>query len=389
MNRSQKSEVEFGTRAQDSLQKATAGPFSIGDSKASPISDVANPMNIQAPELGIRANFTCGYEDVAKLPLSAHGHGPLGPMFATNDEKVAHIDFHNHCASIFFQQWAPLFPVLHEPSFRKVMGNFISAPETVTDKHMIAEIYLVVDIANMSSNAPDLQQLSICEQKWKDAFYAIAANESVQTLQCITLVLLRCTIRGDLGETRSYKRTAIDLFNRLILQGRFQDQNYSQLDALATDIQQRLFYTLYTLDCFSAIALHQPRLFREQNVQVQYPDDTGGTGDKYVTNHKFRTTPSSEETHMSLPIALFRATRILAKLLDEIYLPSSSCEPLSARLMRLGEELHTWYWELPDHLQLEPSNKPSTGAIGSCPILLVRKNNLETYVPKPLTGFRA
>jgi hypothetical protein len=54
--------------------------------------------------------------------------------------------------NIFFQEWAPLFPVLHRPSFLALYEQYVASPDTMVDKKSIAKLNLVFGIAALSSD---------------------------------------------------------------------------------------------------------------------------------------------------------------------------------------------------------------------------------------------
>jgi hypothetical protein len=54
--------------------------------------------------------------------------------------------------NIFFQEWAPLFPILHRPTFLSLYEQYVSSPETMCDKKSIAQLNLVFGIAALSSD---------------------------------------------------------------------------------------------------------------------------------------------------------------------------------------------------------------------------------------------
>jgi hypothetical protein len=54
--------------------------------------------------------------------------------------------------NIFFQEWAPLFPVLHRPTFLSLYEQYVASPETMVDKKSIAKLNLVFGIAALSSD---------------------------------------------------------------------------------------------------------------------------------------------------------------------------------------------------------------------------------------------
>lgn len=63
----------------------------------------------------------------------------------------------DHLVTSFFQEYHPLFPILHRPSFLKLYEKLISCSETATEpshilpNHALAELYLVFAIAARNS----------------------------------------------------------------------------------------------------------------------------------------------------------------------------------------------------------------------------------------------
>lgn len=112
-----------------------------------------------------------------------------------------------------------------------------------------------------------------------------------------------------------------------------------------------------------------PKLLKEEDVQTEYPSDTD---DEYITEKGFQPTLPGEYTRLSSALALFRATRILARVLDNIY-PAVANHELSLQQMGAFEsELDSWYEELPAHLRLNfAQDKPATDITSSRSPLLV------------------
>jgi hypothetical protein len=54
--------------------------------------------------------------------------------------------------NIFFQEWAPLFPVLHRPTFLSLYEQYVSSPDTMVGKKSITQLNLVFGIAALSSD---------------------------------------------------------------------------------------------------------------------------------------------------------------------------------------------------------------------------------------------
>lgn len=52
---------------------------------------------------------------------------------------------------MFFQEWAPLFPILHRPTFLKLYADYLARPDGVAGQQSIAQIHLVFSIAAVSA----------------------------------------------------------------------------------------------------------------------------------------------------------------------------------------------------------------------------------------------
>lgn len=123
------------------------------------------------------------------------------------------------------------------------------------------------------------------------------------------------------------------------------------------------------LDSFSAAMLGLPKLLKEEDIHTEYPVDID---DENVSERGFQPTLPGESTRLSSALALFRGSRILAKVLDEIYPASLSYELSLQKIGGLSSELDMWLDSLPPHLRLQfVQDKPSTHVTGSRSPLLV------------------
>jgi len=129
---------------------------------------------------------------------------------------------------------------------------------------------------------------------------------------------------------------------------------------------------MLTLYSFSAALLGLPKLLKEEDIHTEYPSDTD---DEYVTEKGFQPTLPGEHTKISSALALFRASRILSKVLDKNY-PAATTHDLSLQsILSLESELNEWSDKLPTHLKLTfVQDKPSTDITGNRSALLV--NNI-------------
>lgn len=153
--------------------------------------------------------------------------------------------FSDRCVNVFFQEWAPLFPVLHKPTFLRVYEEFVADPEKLRCNYKLAQLYLVFSIAGLSSESPDYPQLASCEKQWTKALEAILLENTMNTLQCLILALLYCTMRADGKRLQHYKCVAVGLSHRL---GLHQSQKRFSFGALTLETRKKVFWTLYTLD---------------------------------------------------------------------------------------------------------------------------------------------
>ncbi|SCO12716.1 uncharacterized protein FFB20_15276 [Fusarium fujikuroi] len=247
--------------------------------------------------------------------------------------------------AIFFKQWSPFFPVLHEPTAFRTHREFEKSSGNTKNNHTIAQIYLIADIAGLSCQAPDLQQHSICKKKWQEALNEIAFDKGILTLQCLMLAILCCIIRADNKQIAYYKHIAVNLSNDL---GLHTSQGDIRLDTLTNETRKRIFWTLYMLDCFSASRFNTPMLLKDAEIKIDYPSDIDG---EYITEHGYLNTPSWKPSRISCALALFRATRVLAKALNERYYDVN--EFTSERMTAIEGELDTWMTQIPRHLELE------------------------------------
>ncbi|KAK4657918.1 DNA-binding transcription factor cat8 [Podospora pseudocomata] len=311
--------------------------------------------------------------------LHIQGCYPLAQKQPSPQMRVPPRLFTDRCVNVYFQEWSPLFPVLHKPTFLRVYEEFVADPDKIKNNHKLAQLYLVFAIAALSSEQPDLEQIAACEQQWQRALEAILMDNTMVTLQCLLLALMYCTIRADYKRLQHYKGIAVGLSHRL---GLHQSQKRFSFGVLTIETRKKVFWSLYMLDCFSAALLGLPKLLKEEDIHCEFPSDTD---DEYVTEKGFQPSLPGEATRLSNALALFRGSRVLAKVLEKIY-PSATSHDLSLQQMSaLEAELDEWYNNLPQHLKLTfKQDKPSTDVTGSrSPILALAYYYIRTLIYRP------
>ncbi|KAG6359610.1 hypothetical protein INS49_013132 [Diaporthe citri] len=314
--------------------------------------------------------------------LHIQGCYPLVPKESAVPMRVPPRLFTDRCVNVYFQEWAPLFPVIHKPTFLRIYEEFVSDPEKVKNNHKLAQLHLVFSIAALSSDRPDLVQIASCEQQWQRSVEAVLMENTMNTLQCLVLALVYCTVRADYKRLQHYKGIAVGLSHRL---GLHQSQKRFSFGALTIETRKKVFWTLYTLDCFSAAILGLPKLIKEEDAHAEYPSDTD---DEYVTEKGFQPTLPGEYTKLSSALALFRAARIMAKVLEKLYPAATSYDLSLQQMSALEAELDNWSENLPQHLKLTfRQDKPSTDVTGSrSPLLSLTYYYIRTLIYRPAIG---
>ncbi|KAJ2893934.1 putative transcriptional activator protein acu-15 protein [Zalerion maritima] len=314
--------------------------------------------------------------------LHIQGCYPLVPQTPSSSMRIPPRLFSDKCVNVYFQEWAPLFPVLHKPTFLRVYEEFVADPEKIKSSHKVAQLYLVFSIAGLSIGTTDMEQLAACEVQWQKALESILMDNTMHTLQCLVLALMYCTVRADYKRLQHYKGIAVGLSHRL---GLHQSQKRFSFGALTIETRKKVFWTLYTLDCFSGAILGLPKLLKEDDIHAEYPSDTD---DEYVTEKGFQPTLPGEYTRLSSALALFRASRILAKVLDRNYPAATSHEISLQQMSALEAELDDWSEKLPQHLKLNfVADKPSTDITGSrSPLLSLAYYYIKTLIFRPAVG---
>lgn len=131
-----------------------------------------------------------------------------------------------------------------------------------------------------------------------------------------------------------------------------------------------LYVRMLILVSFSAAFTGIPMLLNDDNIQTEYPIDVD---DEYISEQGLQPVLPGEFTKISSALALTRGSRLLAKVLKQLYPSSSTYEISMQDVTTLSEELDDWSSNLPPHLKMVfAQDKPSTHVISSRSPLLVR-----------------
>lgn len=286
--------------------------------------------------------------------------------------------------NIFFQEWAPLYPVVHRPTILKAYEQYLNSPDSL--KHnlpVLAQLNLIFGVAALSSNSRTTQDPTFFEENWTGTLDNLLGESSIGALQCYVLAQMYCMIKSDYKSLLRYRALAVDICHQL---GLHESQDEAAFNPLDGETRKKVFWCQYVLDRFCSALTGMPVLLREADIQTEYPVDVD---DENVTESGFLPTLPGESTRLSSALALFSASRILTKALEDLY-PSRSSYEISVSKMRvISEQLDEWLKMLPAHLRLEFSqDKPSTNVTSSrSPLLSLVYYFIRSLIHRPAVCF--
>ncbi|RAQ56775.1 C6 transcription factor FacB/Cat8 [Aspergillus flavus] len=286
--------------------------------------------------------------------------------------------------NIFFQEWAPLYPVVHRPTILKAYEQYLSNTETLQgSKHDMAQLTLIFGIAALASTTRTNQDPTFFEDNWSPVLESLSGDVSVSTLQCYVLAQMYCMTKGDYTGLLRYRGSAVSLCHQLRLH---QSQRRFSANALVAETRKKVFWCQYVVDRFTAALTGLPVLLREEDIHTEYPEDID---DENVTETGFLPTLPGESTRISSAIALFAACRVLNKALEDLYPSDGGYEIPISKLRSVAGQLDGWVKNLPPHLRLEFSqDKPSTNVTSSrSPLLSLVYYFIRSLIHRPAVCF--
>ncbi|KAL5339882.1 fungal-specific transcription factor domain-containing protein [Aspergillus crustosus] len=286
--------------------------------------------------------------------------------------------------NIFFQEWAPLYPVVHRPTILKAYEQYLSDSDSFQgNKHDVAQLNLIFAVAALSATSRTNQDPTLFEENWSPVLESLSGDVSVPTMQCYVLAQMYGMIKGDYSSVLRYRSLAVSLCHQLKLH---QSQKRSSSNALAAETRKKVFWCQYVLDRFCAALTGLPALLREEHIKTEYPEDID---DENVTETGFLPTLPGESTRISSALALFAVARILNNTLEDIYPSDGGYEIPLSKIRSVAGQLEKWVKGLPAHLRLEFSqDKPSTNVTSSrSPLLSLVYYFVRSLIHRPAVCF--
>ncbi|KAJ5082406.1 hypothetical protein N7532_011449 [Penicillium argentinense] len=288
--------------------------------------------------------------------------------------------------NIFFQEWASLYPVVHRPTILKAYEQFLNGSDSLKqDVHAIIQLNLIFGIAALSASSRTNQDPTFFEENWTGALDSLMGESSIGGLQCFVLAQMYCMTKGDYRSLLRYRALAVDICHQLALyesQGKC-DHQHTRGRISQEGVLVPIYFGSSSDKCRLCSALTGlPVLLRESDIQTEYPVDVD---DENVTENGFLPTLPGESTRISSALALFSASRILNKTLEDIFPLRSGYDMYVSKMRVVSAQLDDWLLTLPAHLRLEFSqDKPSTNVTSSrSPLLSLVYYFIRSLIHRP------
>jgi Fungal specific transcription factor domain len=162
--------------------------------------------------------------------------------------------------NIFFQEWAPLLPILHRPTFLRVYEQYLADPDAGKwhgDKQAVAQLFLIFDIAALSSISRTKQSTTMYERQWRKAIHSSSSRPSISAIQCHVLAQLYYLLRADYTHAARHRAIAVSMCHQM---GLHHSQKYHLLNYLELETRKKAFWCQYALDKYAISSSWLPEL---------------------------------------------------------------------------------------------------------------------------------
>lgn len=164
--------------------------------------------------------------------------------------------------NIYFQEWAPLYPVVHRPTVLKAYEQYL-ADSLQGSPHDLAQLNLIFGIAALASTVSFIfpsftfpgteltplqsrtnQDPTFFEKNWTSILESLSTDISVPTLQCFVLAQIYCMTKADYSSLLRYRGLAVGVCHQLRLH---QSQKHIA-NPLVSETRKKVFWCQYVLD---------------------------------------------------------------------------------------------------------------------------------------------
>ena len=243
----------------------------------------------------------------------------------------------------YVQEWNSVFEVLEQEDFWATYEKFvdldtIGTGNIVPDHNIYAVTFvLVLALGSIASKISCVEETRKLELEWKSLFTSsLASVPSIKTIQALCLAQLYSLYTGNVVDIWKYRSLSISMAQRMGLykcQKALYKVTGASLSSKEELLRNKLFWSVYVLDCFSSIVLGSPRLINDKHIDCAMPENKDN----------------------SASFSIIELTRILGGIVDTFYL---SCDVNHdyKTIITYEDQLEKWRRELDDSLKFEFGN---------------------------------
>ncbi|EEA25624.1 DNA-binding transcription factor cat8 [Talaromyces marneffei ATCC 18224] len=405
----------FGTPRQKAQPNSTPSPAStsgaVSETSRSPLSEEAKPspaetervITVKYPTKSSGSSPFAGPSSVrafsSTLTSKLEARGISSSSFSTKaltafppktyQRKASSLQslprlVSDQLINIYFQEWAPLYPVVHRSTILKAYDRYLADPSLLKDQPLtIIQLNLIFGIAALSSMSRTNQDPKLFENNWYTPLESLSGEMSVPAIQCMVLAQMYFLTKGDYQSLLRYRALSVGTIQSL---GLDQSQQDFVRDPLLHETRKKVFWCQYMLDRFTATMTGLPVMLRDDRIGTEMPADID---DENITEDGLLPGLPDECTRMSSALALIEASRILGKALEILYPSAANAQVSVTKLHGLSEELDTWNKGLPTHLKLIfIQDRPSTNVTSSrSPLLSLVYYFIRILIHRPAACF--
>ncbi|CAK44910.1 transcriptional regulator family: Fungal Specific TF [Aspergillus niger] len=306
-----------------------------------------------------------------------NSHSPLTPW------KALAIACHSvvlDLAQVYFEIVYPIFPLFHPPSFLRALRN----EKHLEDQGLFASTMAMCALASarardggLYSNQRSPSQLShpppeVFSAAAKESIPPnLAAARGIDFMRACAILSVAAIQNGQIREMHQY----LGMYHTLsIMEGLHDEKLWPRdLGVVNVEVRRRLFWSMYTLDVFSATVWGGMIRFREVQSNVRYPREVNDDVLDFANEASISadcTTPASNPYEPSVWMRGWNFTTDLYRILEhaidgqrqslraENESPWSLFRPTPVPGPLIMEHVHSLFSALPSQLQ---SSKPATG----------------------------
>ncbi|EHA25620.1 hypothetical protein ASPNIDRAFT_121020, partial [Aspergillus niger ATCC 1015] len=330
-------------------------------------------------QVGVYSHLSTAVDNSSWATTDQHcnSHSPLTPW------KALAIACHSvvlDLAQVYFEIVYPIFPLFHPPSFLRALRN----EKHLEDQGLFASTMAMCALASarardggLYSNQRSPSQLShpppeVFSTAAKESIPPnLAAARGIEYMRACAILSVAAIQNGQIREMHQY----LGMYHTLsIMEGLHDEKLWPRdLGVVNVEVRRRLFWSMYTLDVFSATVWGGMIRFREVQSNVRYPREVNDDVLDFANEASLSadcTTPASNPYEPSVWMRGWNFTTDLYRILEhaidgqrqslraENESPWSLFRPTPVPGPLIMEHVHSLFSALPSQLQ---SSKPATG----------------------------